>query len=90
MPAHVSYTSYDHSNTIIVPVIASFDTKGHICPLYVRIKGCSFKIQSSWLQSSLSCSVFQCGILDGKAVKPLALTYHPAEKVWTIPASFRQ
>ena len=33
----VSYTSYDYKSMKVVPVIASFDTEGHIKPLYVRI-----------------------------------------------------
>lgn len=85
MPHKVSQTSYDHSNVIIVPVIASFDTRGHMRPLYVRIHNNSFKIHSSWLKSSLSCSVFQCQIIDDNAIRPLVLTYHPLENVWTMP-----
>ena len=37
MPAQVSYTSYDYAPVEIIPVIASFDSEGHIRPLYVRI-----------------------------------------------------
>jgi len=85
LPAKISHTSYDYSNGIIVPVIASFDTEGHMRPLYVRIGGNSFKIHSSWLKSSLACSVFQCQIIDNKTMKPLILTYHPLENVWTVP-----
>lgn len=86
MTAHVSYQSYDHSPITVVPVIASFDTDGHVKPLYVRIDGVSLKVHSSWLKPSFNNTIeFQCQVIDRDCLKPLALTFHKMEGVWTIP-----
>lgn len=86
MSAKVSHTSYDFKNSILVPVIASFDSEGHILPLYVRINGESFKIHSAWLKPGFyPTSTFQCQIEDNGTIKPLILIYHQRESVWTMP-----
>ena len=88
MSAHVSRTSYDHIQCNIVSVIASFDTEGHIKPLYVRIGEEALKICSSWMRPSLPVMFeFHCQVIDGDYIKPLLLTYHQRENVWTIPES---
>lgn len=86
MPTTISRTTYD--NSIVVPVIASFDNDGHILPLYVRIDGEPYKIRSAWLKPSFSsCFIFHCQIEDAGVIKHLMLTYHQQESVWTIPKS---
>lgn len=86
MSAFVSYTSYDYAPVSIVPVIASFDSEGHIKPLYVRICGEPYKIHSSWLKQSFAdIFEFHCKVMDDDCLKPLVLTYHTRENVWTIP-----
>lgn len=86
MTAHASYQSYDHSPIMIVPVISSFDTEGHVKPLYVRINGVSLKIHSFWLKPSFSGTIeFNCKVIDHGCLKPLALTFHKMEGVWSIP-----
>lgn len=88
MPAHVSNKSYDHIKNDIVSVIASFDSEGHIRPLYVRIGEEALKVRSSWLKPSFpGIFEFNCQVIDGEYIKPLILTYHPRESVWTIQAS---
>lgn len=42
----ISFNSYDYERVKCVPVIASFDSDGHIMPLYVRINGQPFKVES--------------------------------------------
>ena len=82
----VSYTSFDYRPVDIVPVIASFDSEGHIIPLYVRINGTSYKIASHWVSSTFHNTVdFKCKIEDGNYLKPLALTFHREEGMWTMP-----
>lgn len=84
---------YNNTNTIcenihnnIVPVIASFDAEGHVKPLYVRINESSLKVYSSWLKPSFQGVLeFQCNVIDNNCLKPLLLTYHKRENVWTIP-----
>lgn len=87
MAQYISRTSYDHIPAHIVSVIASFDSKGHIKPLYVRIGDEPLKVHSSWIRPTRpGMVVFHCNVEDGNQMKPLILTYHPKENVWTIPA----
>lgn len=83
----VSYNSYDYERVKCVPVIASFDSDGHIMPLYVRINGQPFKVDSYWVKNTFTKYDFEfnCKVTDGERLIPLALTYHQAERVWTIP-----
>ncbi len=73
-------------NNTVVPVIASFDSEGHVIPLYVRIGDLSLKIKSSWLKPSFADIMeFHCMVIDGDCLKPLILTYRQRESVWQIP-----
>lgn len=82
----VSYTSFDYAPVDIVPVIASFDSEGHISPLYVRINGLSLKIESFWISSTFQNVVdFKCKVSDNGYLKPLALSFHRQEGMWTVP-----
>ena len=71
----------------VVPVISSFDCDGNIKPLYVRIGGNSLKIYNAYLAES-NCSIFtfRCEIMDHDTVKPLKLSYHVNNFLWSIPA----
>ena len=82
MASHI----FDHQPHTIVPVIASFDSEGHIRPLYVRIKGESYKVHSSWLKPSFSMVLsFNCQVIDQGTLKPLTLEYYQRESTWIIP-----
>ena len=86
MSATVSYTSHDYLAITHVPVIASFDSEGHIAPLYVRINRESYKIDSFWIRSNFANTIeFNCKIVDGRFLKPLLLTYYKSEDVLAIP-----
>lgn len=77
----------DCSHLRLVSVIASFDTSGSVVPLYVRIDGESLKIYNATLTnvSTYKLYTFDCEVMDGDMVKPLRLTYHLEENVWSIP-----
>lgn len=69
-----------------VPVICSFDCKGNIQPLYIRIDDKAFKIQSSYKKHSVfHTTIFQCEIVDCDQLKPLILEYRHREHLWLIP-----
>ena len=86
MGSQASYNSHDYVPVDIVPVIASFDDKGHIAPLYVRIDGCSYKVSSYWVKTSFSNSIaFNCQLIDNDSLKPVMLTFFQDENIWTIP-----
>lgn len=81
-----SYNSFDYKPIAVIPVIASFDTKGHIKPLYVRIGEKSYKIESFWIRHQfVNTTEFHCQILVDGYKKPLLLTYYQSEGVWGIP-----
>lgn len=81
MSNHTLNTSYT-----IVPVIAAFDSEGHVKPLYVRINEASFKVHSSCEKPSFQGFLeFQCKVIDHNYLKPLLLTYHKRENIWTTP-----
>lgn len=53
----VSYNSFDYKPIHTVPVIVSFDSQGHIAPLWVRINGQPYKVESSELLIALETSL---------------------------------
>lgn len=86
MSGQISYTSYDYKPVDIVPVVASFDSDGHVKPLWVRIGTSAYKVVSSWRQNSMYSNIitYNCKLQDNDYLRPLAITYHPKECVWTI------
>ena len=86
MPKFPPYTSFSYQPVDFVPVIASFDTEGRICPLYVRINGISLKVDSFYERAKFFNVIeFNCKVIDNNYLKPLLLTYYQAERVWSIP-----
>ncbi len=80
-----SYSTFNPACMTLVPVIASYSTAGEIRPLYVRIEDISYKIVSCKFISSVALLRFKCQIIDNNILRPLELTYHPKEFIWTIP-----
>ena len=81
----------DSASGETVPVIASFDDKGKIAPLYLRIKGDSHKVlrYSILNKSTVSMVVYECMVEDKGFMKPLILKYYIKERVWLIPEDQR-
>lgn len=86
MSATKSYTSFDYQPVDMVPVIASFDTSGHITPLYVRIHGIACRIDTFWVSSHF-CDIieYNCQVDVGSTLRPIKLTYYGKENVWVVP-----
>lgn len=82
-----SYTSYDYLPVECIPVIASFDSEGHIAPLYIRLEGASYKVDTYWIRTTSHRNIieYNCKIVDNGFLKPLILSFHVNECVWTIP-----
>lgn len=80
--------SFDSSSMTVVPVIASFNTKGKIKPLYVRIGEQSLKIVSCWFQNEVLVLKFHCKVQLDEYVKDIILIYHPAHFFWTVDSSY--
>lgn len=82
----VSYGLKDSPNLKIVSVIASFDTDGNAKPLYVRIGDESLKVYSVSIKHKYNGIIeYRCQVIDGNYLKPIDLTYHAREYLWTIP-----
>ena len=81
-----SFTSYDYQAVTCIPVIASFDSEGHIAPLYIRINGISMKVDSYWIRSTSFQNIldFNCKVIDGEYIRPITIYYHQRECVWTV------
>ena len=89
MTAKISYTTFDCDHRKIVTAIATFDTQGHVKPVYIGIDGVSYKVHSAWMQPSFKNHLtFHCEIIDGDRIKPIDLSYHKTEDVWSIPKYF--
>lgn len=90
MAPRTSYTSYDYKPVDIVSVIASFDTLGHIKPLWVRIGSSAYKVESCWRTSGQYSRIvsFNCRLKDRDCLRPLTLSYHQVEGMWTMDRSF--
>ena len=66
-----------------VSVIASFDTKGNIRPIRVRISELALEIESAKLVDIIfNDKIFQCVVIDGNYRKPLTLCYKTSEGCW--------
>ena len=90
MPNLSLYTNFAYTPVTFVPVIASFDTDGNLKPIYVRINGTPMKIHSYCERQRFSNTIeFNCKVIDNTAdetfLRPVLLTYHQAERIWTIP-----
>lgn len=82
----ISYNSYDYTPVTILPVIASFSDDGHIKPLYVRIKGETYKVDSYWVRSQFRNQMdFNCKLIVNNFLQPILITYHLDSCIWTIP-----
>ena len=86
MAATISYGLHDCSHIKLVSVISSFDCEGNIIPLYVRIGKESLRIYNAYqCGSTFRILNFNCQVMDHDRVKPLKLSYHKADLVWSMP-----
>lgn len=79
--------SYGGDPIELVPVIAAYDTKGHIKPLYVRIKNEKYRVENYWIKSVNFSNNIDYNVTlskDNRTYK-LILTYHIRETAWSIP-----
>ncbi len=73
----------------VVPVIASFDTEGHIVPLYVRINRKAYKLEVVYCQpidpegGSYNIYKYHCTFTDHNYHRELYLTYYKKLNFWT-------
>ena len=86
MPVYVSQGLKECHHLQVIPVISSFDCDGNIFPLYVRIDGQSLKVYNAKrIGSTIRIVNFSCEVMDYDRVKPLKLSYHIGDMVWSTP-----
>jgi hypothetical protein len=82
----ISHNSLDYRPITILQVIASFSDNGHIRPLYVRIHGETYKVDSYWVRTQFRNQMeFNCKLIVNDFLRPLVITYHLNECIWTTP-----
>ena len=82
----VSKDNYDGMGVKKISVIASFDNKGNVSPLYVRIGEDSWKVKSFSLKTeNKNILIFGCNVFFDNEVRPVTLSFHRNDNVWTIP-----
>ena len=78
--------SYGGDPIELVPVIASYDTEGHVKPLYVRIRNDKYKVEKYWVKSAFGNNLdFNVTLSKDNMTYKLILTYHIRETAWSIP-----
>lgn len=82
----LSYNSHDLNNQTAIPVIASFNNKGQLMPLYIGINGKQYKVHSYTIRRNFANQIeFQCKVIVDDMLKLLIITYYIKECLWTIP-----
>lgn len=86
---HIDPLHSEAGNTI--PVIASYDEKGRVAPLYFRINGESHKVlRYVVLNNSFGKIItYECTIEDNGFMKPLIVKFYPEVSTWVIPDAQR-
>lgn len=71
---------------VTIPVIASFDTQGHLIPLYIRIHQTKLEVESYWLKPSTYREVlFCCKVNDGYREQIIDIHYNISQMTWSTP-----
>lgn len=66
-----------------IAVIVSFDAKGHIAPLWLRIAGYKFKVTSYVLKSArMGIYDYVCKIIDENLEKEVNIFYNARDSLW--------
>lgn len=75
---------YTVNMNTVVPVIASFDTEGHIVPLYVRINRKAYKLKVIYCQPINSKGIYKyhCSYNDHNFYHEIYLTYNKRLNFW--------
>lgn len=66
-----------------IQVIASFNTKGQVLPLWVKIGSMTFKIESCVLKSTqVHIYNFSCEIIDESIKKTIRIAFNARDCLW--------
>ena len=74
---------FGNPKLIALPVIASFDANGNICPLYFRYNGKSMKLSVISRRECLPTIEFLCSYDDDGYFGQIELSYWVPQHTWT-------
>lgn len=70
-------------NREAIAVIASFDSKGNIAPLWLRIAGYKFKVESYVIKKAqMGIYTFVCSIIDNDIQKEVVIYFNARDGLW--------
>ena len=75
----------NNPNIVPVPVIASFNNKGEVIPLYFSVEGLRLKIDHLLYADKKSDVItFRCEVTFSDRVQQIMLNYHKNAGIWTL------
>ena len=85
MGGHISYTPTQHFTGDELCVIATFDTKGKVKPLYIRYRGYKLDVLKSFVESEVPAWIhMRCKVFDGYRESTIHVIYYKQECRWYI------
>lgn len=79
----------NNPNIVPVPVIASFNNKGEMIPLYFSVEGLRIKIDHLLYaeKKAMDKIVYRCEVTFSDRVQQITLNYHKCAGIWTLNKS---
>ena len=91
MSCVIPIESYNSDPIEIVPVIATYDTEGNLKPIYVRLNGTGYKVDTYLVKASMENDKdFYCTLSHNDISLRIILTYHVKETAWSITNRLRK
>ncbi|MBQ8823379.1 MAG: hypothetical protein IJZ82_12110 [Lachnospiraceae bacterium] len=76
----------NNPNIVPVPVIASFNNKGEVIPLYFSVEGLRLRIDHLLYSNkkTLDVTSYRCEVTFSDRVQQITLNYHKNVGIWTL------
>lgn len=76
----------NNPNIVPVPVIASFNNKGEMIPLYFSVEGLRLKIDHLLYsdKKTTDMTTYRCEVTFSDRVQQITLNYHKNAGIWTL------
>ena len=85
MSVIISKTPIDYPHIKAVPAIATYDSKGNILPLYVRVGEERLRVYNAYItKSTRKILTFKGEVMVCDRVKPIELNYYVDDMVWCV------
>ena len=76
----------NNPNIVPVPVIASFNNKGEVIPLYFSVEGLRLKVDHLVYTDKKvrDVTIYRCEVTFSDRVQQVTLNYHKRAGIWTL------